>query len=74
MYPQSEQEYQADLNAQGEHEAATEAAYHEYITTNAIKFLTYFYGTEPNGSPEAENLITLISSAFEWMDKKGGKS
>ena len=76
MYPTNEQEYQADLDAQGEAEAELarqEYEYQEMLRERAIRFLTQFYGDSPESEKAGtigENYITLIMSYNEWLDNK----
>lgn len=76
MYPTNEQEYLADLDAQGEAEAELakqEYEYQELLRERAIKFLTEFYGSSPDTEQAGaigENYITLMMSYNEWLDNK----
>lgn len=76
MYPTNEQEYLADLDAQGEAEAELarqEYEYQEMLRERAIRFLTEFYGSSPDSEQAGaigENYITLITSYNEWLDNK----
>jgi hypothetical protein len=68
----NEAEYNQMLSdqCQYEAEAAIRADYEHMLRHDAIQFLTEFYSSEPDESCEAENLIILVSYAFEWMDSK----
>ena len=76
MYPTNEQEYLADLDAQGEAEAELarqEYEYQESLRERAIRFLTEFYGSSPDSEQAGaigEYYITLIMSYNEWLDNK----
>ena len=76
MYPTNEQEYLADLDAQGEAEAELARQEYEYqgmLRERAIKFLTEFYGNSPDTEEAGaigENYINLIVSYNDWLDNR----
>lgn len=73
----NEQEYNEMLNEKARYEAeiAIRMDYENMLRQDAIEFLTKFYGSSPEiGGLEGENFITLIVSAFEFMDNKKLKS
>lgn len=66
MYPSNEQEYQADLNAQGEAEAELEASYQRWKREASIRLLDEFYGSKPDENDvNALNYIELVEFVIE---------
>lgn len=72
----SQEEYNQMLSDQAQYEAevAIRMDYENMLRQDAVQFLTEFYKEPPNHSPEAENLIVLICSAFEWADNLKNKN
>jgi hypothetical protein len=68
----NEEEYNQMLSdqAQFESEANVRMDYERMLREDAIEFLEEFYGAKVDGSPEAENLITLAMAAIETVHQK----
>ena len=70
MYANSEEEYQADLNAQGEAEQEIEASYQKWKREMSIRLLEEYYGTKPDENDmQALNYINLVEYILERTSK-----